>query len=179
MHEKTKEIIALLESRYGTGRGWKTLAAKDLGISKTALSDVFSERYIPGKKLYDRIRTVIPNFVSQYEQLEDHEDKPYLQLRENNVEYVQSDSTFSVKVRDNALAGAGICDGDVVTIDFARQAKENDVVFVEINRELVIRLFRNGLLETVPPSGHRSESIIITPNIKVIGVVVSFTRILV
>lgn len=57
MHEKTKEIIALLESRYGTGRGWKTLAAKDLGISKTALSDVFSERYIPGKKLYDRKRT--------------------------------------------------------------------------------------------------------------------------
>lgn len=34
MHEKTKEIIALLESRYGTGRGWKTLAAKDLGISQ-------------------------------------------------------------------------------------------------------------------------------------------------
>lgn len=179
MHEKTQEIVALLESRYGTKRGWKALAAKELGISKTTLSDIFSERYIPGKKLYDRIRCVIPNFVSEYEQYEDDEETTYLQLRESNAEYVQSESTFSVQIRDNLLFACGIKDGDVVTIDFARQAKDNDIVFVEINRELVIRLYKNGLLETAPPSGHRSESIIITPNIKIIGVVVSFTRILV
>lgn len=66
-----------------------------------------------------------------------------LDLNEHLVAH--REATFLIRVRNDAMAGAGIRDGDLLVVDRALEAGDGDIVVAAVDGELTVkRLSRRG-----------------------------------
>jgi DNA polymerase V len=66
-----------------------------------------------------------------------------LDLNEHLIQH--KEATFFVRVRGDSMAGAGICNGDLLVVDRAREAGDGDIVIAVVDGELTVkRLYRQG-----------------------------------
>lgn len=65
-------------------------------------------------------------------------------------------TTHLVPVTDNAMAGAGICEGDEILVDTAKKPRNGSVVLVVIDGEFLLRRIRQGTHNTTLESAHQN-----------------------
>ena len=89
------------------------------------------------------------------------------------------EATFFIRVRNDAMAGAGIRDGDLLVVDRALEADDGDLVVAEAEGGLTLkRLYRrNGLVRLLPenPCQH-SAAPAGDPGLSIWGVATSVVR---
>ena len=100
-----------------------------------------------------------------------------LDLNEHLVAH--REATFFIRVRNDAMAGAGIRDGDLLVVDRALEADDGDLVVAEAEGGLTLkRLYRrNGLVRLLPenPCQH-SAAPAGDPGLSIWGVATSVVR---
>lgn len=72
---------------------------------------------------------------------DDHLEGP-LDLNEHLVAHPAA--TFVVTVEGDSMAGAGIRDGDLLVVDWAREARDGSIVVAVVDGELTVKRLRKG-----------------------------------
>lgn len=169
LSEQTLVITRLLQSRYGDERGWKTQAAKELGMTTSALSDVLTERYKYGEAFFDKLKKIFPDFVP---------------LQEITIKYVQEvapqysrGSVFTLTMPDNGLHNIGIYKGDDLMIDLQGEPHEGSIIFVQIQigdeTKTMVRKLDNSYIVSECDGTQEMYSVHLA---KIIGVVLKISR---
>jgi DNA polymerase V len=57
----------------------------------------------------------------------------------NELVIAHPDATFYVRVSGNSMEGAGICEGDVLVVDRALDARENAIIVGLVNGECTVK----------------------------------------
>src|SRR6266699_3106856 len=57
----------------------------------------------------------------------------------NELVIAHPDATFYVRVSGNSMEGAGICEGDVLVVDRALDARENAIIVALVNGEFTVK----------------------------------------
>jgi DNA polymerase V len=74
----------------------------------------------------------------------------------NELVIAHPEATFYVRVSGDSMEGAGICEGDVLVVDRALDARENAIIVALVNGEFTVkRLFTIGdTLFLMPENPH-------------------------
>lgn len=115
-------------------------------LSETSSLTFYTSAFIPseGLPLFNSpVSAGFPSPAEDYVELK-------LDLNEHLIQHPIA--TFFVKVSGNSMTGAGIKDGDLLVIDRALTAKNNDIVIGVINGEFTVKRIRTvkGVMFLVP-----------------------------
>ena len=85
------------------------------------------------------------------------------ELDSNELVIAHPEATFDVRVSGDSMEGAGICEGDVLVVDRALDARENAIVVALVNGEFTVkRLFTIGDTLFLIPENPLYDSLPIT-----------------
>lgn len=81
----------------------------------------------------------------------------------NALVIAHPEATFYVRVSGDSMINAAICDGDIIVIDRARKAEQNNIVLALLNEEFTVkRLRKQGATILLIPENPVYEPIRIT-----------------
>jgi DNA polymerase V len=81
----------------------------------------------------------------------------------NELVIAHPEATFYVRVSGDSMEGAGICEGDVLVVDRALDARENAIIVALVNGEFTVkRLFTSGDTLLLMPENPRYDPLPIT-----------------
>ena len=88
---------------------------------------------------------------------------PAEDYRESELVIAHPDATFYVRVSGDSMEGAGICEGDVLVVDRALDARENAIIVALVNGEFTVkRLLTIGDTLFLIPENPRYDPLPIT-----------------
>ncbi len=91
------------------------------------------------------------------------EDYRESELDINELVIAHPDATFYVRVSGDSMEGAGICEGDVLVVDRALDARENAIIVALVNGEFTVkRLLTIGDTLFLIPENPRYDPLPIT-----------------
>jgi DNA polymerase V len=81
----------------------------------------------------------------------------------NELVIAHPEATFYVRVSGDSMEGLGICEGDVLVVDRALDARENAIIVALVNGEFMVkRLVTRGNTLTLMPENPRYNPLPIT-----------------
>jgi len=85
------------------------------------------------------------------------------ELDSNELVIAHPEATFYVRVSGDSVEGAGICEGDVLVVDRALDARENAIIVALVNGEFTVkRLSALGDTLFLMPENPRYDPLLIT-----------------
>ncbi len=91
------------------------------------------------------------------------DDYKEIELDVNELVIRHPEATFYVRVSGDSMEHAAICDGDVLVVDRALEARHNDVIVALVNGEFTVkRLHANGGALHLVPENPTYQSLEVT-----------------
>ncbi|CAG0932065.1 MAG: Protein UmuD [Rhodocyclaceae bacterium] len=122
----------------------------------------------------DAPRQERPLFLSRVPAAADEHAEGSLDLNEHLVAH--REATFLIRVRSEAMVGAGVHDGDLLVVDRALEPADGDLVVAEEDGGLTLKRFlrRNGHVRLLPENPcHRPNPLADDPALSIWGVATS------
>jgi len=89
-------------------------------------------------------------------------------------------NTINVSILDNAMKNSGILKGDLLTVDFNIQLKDNDIAVFKLGEKILVRKYfrQNNFFRLETADDYPSHLVIEsnTPGFEILGKVTSVTR---